>query len=148
MFRPSPAIVASVQRARNPQAEAERLALGRRDAAQRRLAMEGKVGMPQPPESSLPSLMVPWLGLPPMGSPPLALALLELPWLASPLLVLALLPVQLSPACRVPPLTHRAGPILTGRWKVTTDSQNVKESDPGTRRSPWWTHARPTLRRP
>jgi hypothetical protein len=69
MFRPSPAIVASVQRARIPQAEAERLALGRRDAAQKRLAIEGKIWMPQSRESSLPSLMVPWLGLPPLGSP-------------------------------------------------------------------------------
>jgi len=39
MFRLSPVIVASVQRARNPQAEIERLALGRRKAAPRRLAM-------------------------------------------------------------------------------------------------------------
>lgn len=69
MFRPSPAIVALVQRARNPQVEFERLALWRKEAAQRRLAMEGKARMPQPPQSSLPSLVPPLLAPSLLASP-------------------------------------------------------------------------------
>ena len=71
MFRPAPAIAASVQRARNPEAEFERLALGKWEAWPRRLAMEWRVWMPQLPENSLR----------------LALPLFELPWLALPLLM-------------------------------------------------------------
>ena len=72
MFRPSPAIAASVQRARNPEAEFERLALGKWEAWPRRLAMEWEAWMLQLPENSLPLL---------------ALPLFELPWLALPLLM-------------------------------------------------------------
>src|ERR1700691_5399122 len=75
----------------------------------------------------------------------LALALLELASLSLPW---STLPAPLRPASRVRLPTHRAGRLPGGRWKLTTDIQNAKESDPDTRRSPWYSHARPTRQRP
>ena len=75
MFRLSPVIVASVQRARNPQAEIERLALGRRKAAPRRLAMEREVWKPKRPENAAPLLELPLLELPRLKLPSLGLGL-------------------------------------------------------------------------
>ncbi len=138
MFRPSLAIAASVQRARNPQAEFERLALGRWEAWPPGLAMEWEAWMLQLPENSLPLL---------------ALPLFELPWLALPLLMSPLSPLRvllvlLLPSYSVPLPTDRAGPPRVDHLRLATDIQSVRESDRDTRRSLWCSHARPTLQRP
>ena len=136
MFRASPAIEAWGLRARNPQVEAEWSVLRTTEAAPpRRSAMEWEGPMLQLPEGSLRLLMARLLMLTLLVLTALRLPLLMLASL-TPLLMVPL-PVRLLSACRVPLLTHRAGPLPVGHWKLITDIQSAKESDPDTTRSPW-----------
>jgi hypothetical protein len=143
MFRPSPAIVAWGLMARNPQAEPERLAFWKTTAATRWLAVEREGAMSQLPAGSLAWLMVLVLMLLVLMLPVLTLPVLTLPVLTRRVLLFPLLP-----SCQVPLPTHRAGHLPVGHWNLTTDIQSVKESDPDTKRSPWYLRAQRTRRRP
>src|SRR5580658_9998600 len=100
-------------------------------------------------EGSMSQLLAGSLALVMVGVLLVPVLMLPAPPLPSlPSLTLRVLLFPPLPSCQVPLPTHRAGHLPVGHWKLTTDIRSVKESDPDTKRSPWYLHARLTRRRP